>query len=235
MNEYGNLIIFNKGSEYSYRLGLDDDLKFFQNKKTYQEEIYEIAEIEYKKDTYFFQLNKERLKKAKNFLKKNKIVKDRLFIGLNTGAGTKFETKQWPQEKYLELIDELTEKIKAHVFLLGGKKEEALNRFLDNKSRNKVYNTRNNNSLQEFAGYISLMDIIISSDSLGMHLAIALGKKVIALFGPTCPQEIDLFGQGTKIFAGVSCSPCYKHACSDMKCMKEISAVQVFKEIKKLI
>ena len=42
------------------------------------------------------------------------------------------------------------------------------------------------------------MDVVVCSDTLGMHLAIALKKKIVVLFGPTCPQEIDLYGRGVK-------------------------------------
>lgn len=235
MNECGNLIPFNKSAEYAYRLGLDDDLKFFQNKKTYQEIIYEMAEIEYEDDPYVFYLKEEDKEKAKEFFKRNEISKQKLTIGLNTGAGTKFETKQWPPDQYLELIDNQTDKLEAQVFLLGGEKEKELNMFLEKKSRQKIYDTGTDNSLLEFAGFISLMDVIVSSDTLGMHMAIALGKKVVALFGPTCPQEIDLYGQGMKLFANVPCSPCYLQTCPDGKCMKEISSDEVFEEIKKII
>jgi len=235
MNEYGNLTIFNKASEYSYRLGQDNDLKFYQNKKTYQEIICEIAEIDYKKDTYVFQLKNESKEKAKEIFKKFKISKNKLAVGLNTGSGTKFETKQWPRERFLKLIDYLNTELRANVFLLGGIKEKEINHYLEKKSRNRIYNVGSDNSLLEFAGFISMMDIIVSSDTLAMHLAIALGKKVIALFGSTCPQEIDIYGRGAKIFAAVPCSPCYKQNCLDMKCMKEISARQVFEEIKKII
>jgi len=235
MNEYGNLTIFNKASDYAYRLGIDDDLKFYQNKKTYQEIIYEIAEIEPKNDEYVFCLKEEDQKKAKEFFKKNKISKNKLAVGLNTGAGTKFETKQWPKERYTKLIDDLSSQFKANVFLLGGLREKKFNQSLEKKSKHKVYNTGSDNSLHEFAGFISMLDLVVSSDTLGMHLAIGLGKKVIALFGSTCPQEIDLYNRGTKLFAGVSCSPCYKQSCLDMKCMKDITAEQVFEEIRKII
>ncbi len=235
MNEYGNLTIFNRASEYAYRLGIDDELKFYQNKKTYQEIIYEIAEIEYKNDEYVFRLKEEDKKKAQEFFRKNKVPKNRLSVGLNTGAGTKFETKQWPEERYLKLIDLLSTQLQANVFLLGGLREKEFNQSLEKKSSHRVYNTGSDNSLLDFAGFVSMLDLVVSSDTLGMHLAIGLGKKVIALFGPTCPQEIDLYKRGAKLFAGVSCAPCYLQTCADEKCMKEISAEQVFEEIKKLV
>jgi len=77
------------------------------------------------------------------------------------------------------------------------------------------------------------LDLVVTSDTLGMHLAVALKKPVIALFGPTCPQEIDLYGRGTKLFQGAACSPCYKQTCPDAVCMSEITPDRVFAEIDK--
>ena len=235
MNSLGSLIPFNTEAEYAYQLGIDDDLKFKQNTMTYQEIVAKTAEIEYKRDPYVFQFSDHHKKRARDFFKKHKISEDTLAIGLNTGAGVKFETKQWPAENYLKLVDNLVENIESNIFLLGGKRETELNRFIEKNSKHKVYNTGNDNSLLEFAGFLSRMDIVVSSDTLGMHLAIAQDKKVVALFGSTCPQEIDLYDRGVKLYAGVDCSPCYKQTCDDMKCMEEIIPEQVFEEIKKLI
>jgi ADP-heptose:LPS heptosyltransferase len=235
MNNLGNLIPFNTEAEYAYQLGIDDDLKFKQNTMTYQEIIAKTAELEYKRNPYVFQIGDHDKNKASHFFNKHKIPEDTLAIGLNTGAGVKFETKQWPAKNYLKLIDNLVKNIEATIFLLGGKRETELNRFIEKNAKHKVYNTGNDNSLLEFAGFLSLMDIVVTSDTLGMHLAIAQGKKVIALFGSTCPQEIDLYDRGVKLYAGVDCSPCYKQTCDDMKCMDEITPEQVFEEIQKLI
>jgi heptosyltransferase-2 len=234
MNAYGNLIPFNKEAEYAYQLGVDDDLKFSQNTMTYQEIIYKTAEIEYQGDGYVFQLDEVHKVRATRFFQEKAIDEARAAIGLNTGAGVKFETKQWSPENYLHLIERLNEGLQANVFLLGGKRETELNQYLETKAKSRVFNTGNDNSLLEFAGFLSKMDIVVSSDTLGMHLAIAQGKKIVALFGSTCPQEIDLFGQGTKLFAGVDCAPCYKQTCPDMKCMDEITPEHVYKEIKNL-
>jgi ADP-heptose:LPS heptosyltransferase len=235
MNEHGNLTVLNSASEYSYRLGVDNDLKFSKNQKTYQEIIYEMAELDYQDDPYRLFLKEGDSETARRFFKKHRISKKRSAIGLNTGSGTRFETKQWPPRHFSRLIGLLGSKLEADLFLLGGPKEKALNRSLEQKARCKVFNTGNENSLLEFAGFISLMDVVVSSDSLAMHLAVALGKKVVALFGSTCPQEITLYGRGTKIFAGVPCSPCYKSTCLEMTCMKAITPEQVFREIQKIL
>jgi ADP-heptose:LPS heptosyltransferase len=125
--------------------------------------------------------------------------------------------------------------MKARVFLLGGPREKDLNRYLARKSRAGVYNTGTDHSLLEFAGLISFLDLVVTSDTLGMHLAIALKKPVVALFGSTCPQEIDLYGRGSKIFIEADCSPCYKQTCPDPKCMSAIKPELVFSEIRRFI
>ncbi|MHA1844048.1 MAG: glycosyltransferase family 9 protein, partial [Promethearchaeota archaeon] len=70
MNQFGNLTIFNEASKYAFRLGMDDELKFYKNRKTYQEIIYEICEIKYENDDYVFILNEKNKKKAKEFFSK---------------------------------------------------------------------------------------------------------------------------------------------------------------------
>jgi ADP-heptose:LPS heptosyltransferase len=235
LNEFGNLTIFNPAAEYAYRLGVDDELKFFKNRKTYQEIIHEIAELPYARDEYIFRLPEEAREKARGFMKRRRLSGRRPAVGLNTGSGTKFETKQWPAGHYLKLISLLTQKMNARVFLLGGPREKELNRFLARKSRAGVYDTGTDNSLLEFAGFISFLDLIVSSDTLGMHLAIALKKPVIALFGSTCPQEIELYGRGSKVFLGTDCSPCYRQTCPAPKCMTAINPERIFSEIGKFI
>lgn len=235
LNERGNLTIFNPASDYAFRLGVDDELKFFRNRKTYQEIIHEVAELPYARDEYVLVLPEDAGEKAARFFQRRRIPRGKPVIGLNTGAGAKFATKQWPLENYVRLAGLLTRKLGASVCLLGGPRERNFNRAVARRVRSAVYDTGADNSLPQFAGFLSRMDAIVASDTLGLHLAIALKRKVVALFGPTCPQEIDLYGRGVKLFAGADCAPCYKAACPDVRCMKAITPAQVFEELKRLV
>jgi ADP-heptose:LPS heptosyltransferase len=231
MNAHGNLTAFNDAAAYALRLGIDDDLKYRKNRKTYQEIVAEAAEVDYARDEYIFELGDEARGKARAFMAAHGVDASRPAIGLNTGAGSKFETKQWPEAYYRELVRGLTGELDANVFLLGGPREEALNTAIAAGAPPRIYNTGNDHALRDFAGFISLMDVVVTSDTLGMHLAIALKKKVVALFGPTCPQEIDLYDRGVKIFTGASCAPCYKQTCPDAVCMKGLLSGRVLKEV----
>ena len=235
MNAHGNLTALNEASDYAVRLGIDDDLKYRTNRKTYQEIAAEAAEIDCARDEYVFELGDEARRKARAFMASHDVDASRPAVGLNTGAGTKFETKQWPTEHYRELVRGLTGELGANVFLLGGPREEALNSAIAAGAPPRVYNTGNDHALRDFAGFVSLMDVVVTSDTLGLHLAIALKRKVVALFGPTCPQEIDLYDRGVKLFTGAPCAPCYKQTCADPVCMKGIQPARVLEEVGRLI
>lgn len=235
MNAHGNLTAFSDAAVYAVRLGIDDGLKYRTNRKTYQEIAAEAAETDYARDEYVFELDDDAKRKAREFMKARGVDTSRPAIGLNTGAGSKFETKQWPEACYRELVRGLTGELGANVFLLGGPREEALNTAIAAGAPPRVYNTGNDHTLPDFAGFVSLMDVVVTSDTLGMHLAIAMKKKVVALFGPTCPQEIDLYDRGVKIFTGAPCAPCYKQTCPDAVCMKGIQPGRVLEEVGRLI
>ncbi len=237
LNAAGNLSIFNPEAAYVFALGVDDDLKFRSNQKTYQEIAAEAAVLDYRRDEYVFFPPEESGERAAAFWKNRRISSRRPAVGLNTGAGSKFETKQWPAAHYAKLIRLLLAKTDANIFLLGGLREKAFNEALAAKfhGRGRVFNTGAGNSLLEFAGFIDRLDLVVTSDTLGLHLAVALRKNVVALFGSTCPQEIDLYGRGVKLFLGESCAPCYKKTCDDGRCMSLIAPESVFAEIRKLI
>jgi heptosyltransferase II len=88
-------------------------------------------------------------------------------------------------------------------------------------------------SPRDYMNWISSCSIIVTSDSLGMHIGLALKKKVIALFGETSMREIEMYGRGIKLSACLACSPCYKKEKCPIKpsCMDMISAQDVLSAI----
>lgn len=88
-------------------------------------------------------------------------------------------------------------------------------------------------NLSDYINWINSCQVLVTNDSLGLHIAIALGKKIIALFGPTCSDEVDLYGLGKKIIAPNNCGflPCALPSCKHEPCMAKITVDRVFKEI----
>ena len=79
------------------------------------------------------------------------------------------------------------------------------------------------------------MIVVISIDTLTLHIAIAFKKSVVAFFGSTCPQEIDLYNRGYKIVPDIDCVPCYKNKCDrESTYMKKIDLNNMIKAAKAL-
>ena len=95
-------------------------------------------------------------------------------------------------------------------------------------------NTDDFGTLRNFSGIVNQSRLLVSSDSLAMHLAIALKKKLVVFFGPTSPAEIELYGLGTKVYSKMDCLVCYKKKC-DIKpnCMELLSIDEIFEAVKR--
>jgi heptosyltransferase-2 len=236
LGENGNIFPLNPASEYAFHLGLSDELKFYRNEKTYPELIFEIAEIEYRGDEYVLELGAEDLAFAARFAAKARLRKDGTVIGLNTGAGDVFANKAWTVEGYAELIRSLKKRPKTRLILLGGPREKERNRRILRRVGSAVSDGGCDNPLGRFAALVGLCDLVVTGDTTALHLAIGLRKRVVALFGPTCAQEIELYGRGERIVSPVSCAPCYRRSCSrSPNCMEAVSAKEVLAAVDRLL
>jgi ADP-heptose:LPS heptosyltransferase len=90
--------------------------------------------------------------------------------------------------------------------------------------------------LLTLAGLYEKAVALISTDTGPMHVAAAMGKPVIALFGPTAPWRTGPFGSGhTIIRKEIPCSPCFKKECTHVDCMKKIEVAEVLNAVSKVI
>ncbi len=88
-------------------------------------------------------------------------------------------------------------------------------------------------NLKEYIDWIASNRLILTLDSLGLHIALAIRKEVIAIFGPTSSQEIHLYDRGEAIFnPSRDCLPCQKRACSqDLSCMEGLDEDYIIERI----
>lgn len=229
----GRIVALNSGSEYAVRLGLDDELKFRRNKKTYQEVVFEQCRLRYAGQPYILNLSERQVKFSENFLKRHKGIRRSFKIGLNTGCGPKYPKKKWTIDGFVKLATALRNAGDTQILLLGGLREVKRNKEIKQKIKFPVIDTGTNNSLSDFISIINCCDLVVTGDTVAMHIAIALKKKVVALFGPTSPGEIDLYNRGIKVVSKIHCAPCYKNACDKKPdCMSLITADEVFNSVK---
>ncbi len=235
LDEKGKVYPINPEAEEWFLMGAFDDLKK-KNNRTYQSIILNIAKI--KTNNYPIIINLSDLEKnfAQNFLYKNSIDRSKKIVGLNTGAGARWKFKSWTLEGFETLIKMIIEKTDYYVFLYGGPQEKERNDYLSQINKKRIIDTGTENSLREFFALMSLCNILVTGDTLAMHTATALGKKIIALFGPTSANEIESYGLITKIQSDLDCLVCYKMDCDyDPNCMNSIRPEIIFNKVLELI
>jgi len=122
------------------------------------------------------------------------------------------------------------------VLIFGGEEEKDIIECLVEKSKVSLINTGCNNSIHDFFALLNLCDFVVTADTLALHAALGLKKKVVALFGPTSSAEIETYDRGLKIKTSLQCYCCYKRRCSVYPaCMEAIKPEMVFEAIKELL
>lgn len=150
------------------------------------------------------------------------------WIGLVTGAGSRWPRKQWTSEHQVEFIKRQVEGGRG-VVLLGGPHErerhDAIRSALEGAA---VLDAGNDNPLRDFAARLACVDAVVTGDTLAMHMATAFSKPVVALFGPTSSHEIELYGSGEKVYAAeLDCLCCYSRCERTPSCMDLIRVESV--------
>lgn len=236
LNKDGKIIPMNEGAHYNYNLGMDDNLKFKVNKRTRQDYLAETFEVDYKRDDYIFNFTDEELKFIEQYKKENGIGEKNFVVGFNTGCSLLYPNKKMTIDQHIYLIEKLLSLKKGFkIVLLGGPEDTERNQEIYSRFQNKIINTPTNLGVRRGACFENLADVVVTGDSFGMHLAIALKKYVIAWFGVSCWTEIDLYDRGVKLYQeNLFCSPCWKKECPyDLECIKMINLDRIVTEVVK--
>ena len=142
-------------------------------------------------------------------------------------------SKCWPGERFAQTADRLIEQHGATVVISAASNpfERRIAEDISARSKHPLVNLADRPvKLGELKALFSVADLVIANDTGPRHIAIALGRKVITLFGPNdpawtntgCPQETQIVGQAR-------CAPCRKPRCrmKEHMCMESISVTQV--------
>lgn len=212
LSRHGTPIPLNPECEHYFALGLDDDLKFHGNHKSYPQLIAEALGLTYRGERYTLHPSPAQRSAATARWRRLGLTERSKVIGLNTGAGTVFAHKSPGPEKWKEIARRFLAENRFRVVLLGGRAEAAMNQAIAQDCPGVIDMGSDHDELT-FAALVEHCGVILTGDTMAMHVAIAMRTPVVALFGPTCEQEIDLFGNGVKLTAGLACSPCYRRQC----------------------
>jgi len=198
--EGGYPAAFNTGAEYYLNTLFDDEIKK-TNTKSYQEMMFDIAELEYKKQHCPIFLNSKDKEYAQAFIKKNNIKG--AIVGIHMGASPRWPSKVWHPDCVIEFIKKAKEKNYEILLFAGPDEIEDQKALIAKLHENKLSIASNNphNTIKQFASLVDLCSVVICSDSLALHVSLALKKPTIGLFFCTPPNEVEGYGLLTKLVA----------------------------------
>ncbi|MDZ7262192.1 MAG: lipopolysaccharide heptosyltransferase II [candidate division KSB1 bacterium] len=156
--------------------------------------------------------------------------------------GSIWPTKRWPEERYAQLAQKLIEQSSSTVILVGSKQDQTLCQWIAGQTKGPIYNAAGEFTLRQSAELLRRCRLLVSNDSAPMHLAVAIGTRVVAIFGPTVPGfGFYPYGPGHVVIEKeLACRPCGLHGgtrcpSGSFQCMKGISVEEVFQVIKELV
>jgi heptosyltransferase-1 len=170
---------------------------------------------------------------ADSFLRRQGIQSFALLV-----PGTLWRTKHWHEEGFAAVGRYLMRQGLA-VILLGTKRERARCEAIAAACPGSL-DLSGQTTLSQLAALMNRSTISVTNDSGSMHLAVALNRPVVSVFGPTNPSWVGPYGRADAVVrVNLPCSPCYFRRLSqcpnDHACMKQISPEQVIERIQAVL
>ncbi|EKD49668.1 MAG: hypothetical protein ACD_63C00076G0006 [uncultured bacterium] len=162
-------------------------------------------------------------------------------VGINPGSGT--EAKMWPFERFAKVADEIARRFNARIVITGSPSESdvKLAEQVASEMKTKPIIAAGRTDLKKLAALISLLDLYVSNDSGPLHIAVAVGTKVIGIYsGTDYPSMWGPYGGKHQVLSRAEdCDklPCRKTICdyADHVCLKNISVKDVINAVKKYV
>lgn len=130
-------------------------------------------------------------------------------VGFNWTTGSKWTNKAWPRS-YWDKLENLI------------------------KDRYSISWQQGMESIHEYVDWANSCRLIVTADTLGLHIGLALKKRIVALFGPSSYREIYFYNRGSVLLpqSPYKCVPCLKPCCEKIKqCMEYIAPEMVQERI----
>lgn len=235
LDKYGCVYPVNMDAAAWYELGLSDKLKK-ANQETYHDIIHDICGLKRNKNRPVMTIRQEDSDWAMSFARERGIDGKVPLIGVNVGGGSVWQRKTPGVQKWVEITKALISRTNAKFIVFGGPGEEEKYRRVISALIDDAVGAGTGNSFGRLAALVGLCDVIVTPDTFVLHAGTALGKKVVALFGPTSGAEAELYGKGSKIVPGIECGSCYERTCDKTPgCMDLLDPVEVAEAVERLL
>ena len=151
--------------------------------------------------------------------------------------GARWESKLWPAEKIAALIDRIHAASLARCVLLGAPDERDFAERVLAACQSNVIDLVGRTSLRQLAALLDLAERVVCHDTGPLHIAAALGKPTVAIFGPTNPARTGPYSDAARVVAHpLGCAPCYRRVCpyGHQNCRRPLEVETVLAEVRSL-
>ena len=152
---------------------------------------------------------------------------------------SRWPTKNWPPERFIEVARELRARVKATVYLAGSPADIPACAEIAAGIGDGVVNVCGKTSLVELGSLLQEMNLVITVDSGPMHMAAAVGRPVLAVFGATDPKRTGPYGEKHRVvmLEGLACRPCLSVRCArqDIACLRDLPAERVIAQAMEML
>jgi heptosyltransferase II len=141
--------------------------------------------------------------------------------------------KRWPARHFAELAITLGARGRV-VWLFGSGKDNEIGEQIVHLSKGAALNLCGKTDLASAIDLLSLAQAVVSNDSGLMHVAAAVGRPVVALYGSSSPEHTPPLSHAARLLStGIECSPCYARECplGHFKCMNDLAPARVLEEV----
>ena len=227
LGKYGEAEPANELANEKFITGIFDDVSL-ANRKAYPMELFEICGFEFGGEEYLLDLPADEEFPG--------LDRSRPIVGLNTGAGVRWTSRLWSIEHWVDLATRLAASGK-NVLLLGGPDEDARNREIHRRTGGRAQYLGYYN-LSQFISLMQQCELIVTGVTMGLHLAIALKKKIVLINNIFNPYEFgDLYGLGEIVQPDSQCKCFFRGECinPDYFCLERLPAEKLFKAIERVL
>lgn len=191
--------------------------------------------IEYKKGRALYIDTRDR-EEINRLLKESGLKEGDILIGVSPACRSRL--KEWHTEGFIEVINNLLKRGDYKIILIGDDTQINIsNEIKPAVKHGGLIDLIGKIDLNELFALIERLQLLLTCDSACMHIACELGVKVVAIFGPTDPEEYGPTGKDDIVIRkALKCSPCRKAICNfNHECMKGIGAGEVLEAIRKIV
>lgn len=171
---------------------------------------------------------------------------DRPPVALHPGGaanpGMVLAAKRWPPERYAAVAADLLQQGRD-VVLVGGPGDRdgsAQVRAVLGDQAGAVLDLTGKTTIGRLGAVLARCELYVGGDTGPMHLAVAVGTRAVAIFGPSTPEMYGPFDPASRaVYRPVECSPCFlrgtwNSACPDYRCIKNVHPADVLKAIQEV-